>query len=215
MRKKYFKFLLLIILFTFISLNLNSYVFATGYNEFKELEIVDRDDVYLLVNNSRKNKNANLSKVKWKLFGPSVYVSVKNVKVKYKKHDIFSRSNRTSNTLEYEYTYTASAKSKITTDYGNTNTTDIGIKFEIISASIKKSINEAIGLSSEVSISKELNYTITVNPYSKVTMYVTGDGVLSQGAVKYYFFGIPIYKTNWEIIDILTEYYEFYEESYR
>ena len=66
MRKKYFKFLLLILLVTFISLNLNSYVFATGYNEFKELEIVDRDDVYLLVNNSRKNKNANLSKVKWK-----------------------------------------------------------------------------------------------------------------------------------------------------
>ena len=121
MRKKYFKFLLLIILVTFISLNLNSYVFATGYNEFKELEIVDRDDVYLLVNNSRKNKNANLSKVKWKLFGPSVYVSVKNVKVKYKKHDILSRSNRTSNTLEYEYTYTASAKSTAHKDTAEQN----------------------------------------------------------------------------------------------
>ena len=45
-------------------------------------------------------------------------------------------------------------------------------------------------------------------------MYLTGDAYLSQGAAIYYFFGIPIVKKNWEYIDVLTEYYEFYEESY-
>ena len=50
-------------------------------------------------------------------------------------------------------------------------------------------------------------------PYTKLTLMVRGDCVVSNGVGKYYVFGIPFSKGTWEYIDFVTEYYEFFEEK--
>lgn len=211
--KKLFVFIISIMISSLFILPVHAYS-STGYRQFEDIEIVNRDDVYLLINTSLKTRKNNLSHVKWRLFGPSVYIKHNKVKVKYKKFDTFSRSNKTNNTLEYDYTYKFNVSGEFNVDQSSTSGADISGKVEVINIAVEESIKEAIGASLEVDVSKEVNYTITVDPHTKVTMYITGDALLSQGAVKYYIFGIPVFKSNWEYIDVVTEYYEFYEEIY-
>lgn len=205
--------LTLFVLFVFSINNVQGYSY-TGHRDFEEIYFPEYVDAYLLVNTTKKMQRENISKVRWKLFGTSIYIKHYNIPVKYKKYDIFTRSNKTSNTLEYEYKYTTTLKHKSSIDYKESSGADISAKIEIINLSVDDSISKALGLSTEATFTGELNYTITVDPYTKVTVYLTGDAYLSQGAAIYYFFGIPIVKKNWEYIDVLTEYYEFYEESY-
>lgn len=187
----------------------------TGHRDFSEIIIDEDDDIYLLINTSLSYRKKALNNVKWRLFGPSVYVSINKARVGYKKNDVFSRSNKTSNVIEYDFKYTTTTKIKISSDFTRKNTVDVSAKISQFGGSIEESISNALGIANEVGYSKEVDYTITINPYSKVTMYITGEALLSQGAVKYYFFGIPIYKSNWECIDIVSEFYELYEESYK
>jgi hypothetical protein len=211
--KKIFVFTIMIMITTFLSSPVFAYT-STGYNEFENIEILYRDDVYLLINTTLKTKKKNLEQVKWRFFGPSVYVKNSKVKVKYKKFDAFTRSNKTNNKLEYDYTYRFTLNGQFNLDQTYSTSSDVSAKIEIVNVAVEDSIKNAIGSSIELGVMKEVKYTITVDPHTKVTMYVTGDALLSQGAVKYYFFGIPIFKANWEYIDVVTEYYEFNEEIY-
>ena len=211
--KKLLLYILMIMLLCFSFDKVYAYS-STGYKEFEEIEIL-RENVYLLNNTLLTTKKKDLQKVKWRFFGPSVYVKNKNVSVKYKKYDAFSRSNRTNNALEYEYTYRVNMTGEMNVENSTSVGADASVKIDIVNAKIEESIKKSIGASLEVGVMKEVNYTITVDPHTKVTMYITGDAMLSQGAVKYYLFGIPIYKSNWEYIDVITEYYEFNEEIYK
>lgn len=211
--KKILTITICIMIMSLFILPVNAYS-QTGYREFEDIEILYRDDVYLLVNTTLKSRKDNLSKVKWRMFGSSVYVKHDKVKVKYKKFDAFCRSNKTNNVLEYDYTYRFNVNGEFNIEQSSSNTAEASAKIKMVDATIEQSIKNAIGISLEVGVMKEVNYTITVDPHTKVTMYITGDALLSQGAVKYYFFGIPIIKSNWEYIDVVTEYYEFNEEIY-
>ena len=101
---------------------------STGYKQFEDIEILYRDDVYLLINSSLKTKKKNLEQVKWRFFGASVYVKHNKVKVKYKKFDAFSRSNKTNNTLEYDYTYRFTLDGEFNIDQTYTSATDASAK---------------------------------------------------------------------------------------
>lgn len=211
--KKVFMFIISIMLVGVFATPAMAYS-ATGYRQFEDIEIAYGNDVYLLINTSLSAKRKNLEKVKWRFFGPSVYVKTNKVPVKYKKYDAFSRSNRTNNILQYDYTYRMSMTGEMCIDTASQTGLDVSAKIDIVNLGVEESIKKSIGVSLEIGIMKEVNYTITVDPHTKVTMYITGDALLSQGAVKYFIFGIPVYKTNWEYIDVVTEFYEFNEEIY-
>lgn len=187
----------------------------TGHRNFEEIYLPEGRGLYLLKNSSPKRLREELRQVKWRFFGPSVHVTLNSVRVGYKKNNVFCRSNKTSNVLEYEYKYTSTLKSKISSDQKYVYDLSAKVKINIVDAAIEESISNAINLTTESSTTKEVNYTITVDPYTKVTVYITGEALLSQGAVKYYMFGIPLFQSNWEVIDVITEYYEFYEEVYK
>lgn len=211
--KKAFIFMIYVMVSMIIFTPINAYS-QTGYRQFEDIEIENGNGVYLLINTSLKTKKKNLEQVKWRLFGPSVYIKNNKVPVKYKKFDAFSRSNRTNNVLEYDYTYRMNMSGEMCIDSTSASGYDVSAKIDILNMSVEESIKKSIGATLEVGVMKEVNYTITVDPHTKVTMYITGDALLSQGAIKYYIFGIPIIKTNWEYIDIVTEFYEFNEEIY-
>ena len=186
----------------------------TGHPMFDEIIIPSERNVYLLVNKSLSSKKKQLSSVRWKLFGTSVYTEISKMRVKFKRPNAFVRSNKTSNVIEYEYTYTSSLKTKFSYQYDEKGKFDASVKIAKVGGGIESEIKKALGVSAEIDVMRELNYTITISPYTKVTIYSTGEAYLSQGALKYYFLGIPIYSTNWEQIEVIAEYYELYEEKY-
>ena len=187
----------------------------TGHPLFDEIIIPSERNVYLLANKSLTSKKKQLSKVKWKLFGSSVYTEIYKMRVEFKRPNTFVRSNKTSNVIEYEYTFTSSLKAKYSFQKDENAKIDFSVKISKIGGAIESEVNRVLGLSLEGDITQELNYTITISPYTKVTIYSTGEAYLSQGAMKYYFLGVPIYSTNWEQIEVIAEYYELYEEKYK
>lgn len=205
---------LLMSIFTISNKKVKAYINDTGHPLFDEIIIPDDRKVYLLVNSSLTTKKKQLSKVKWKLFGSSIHTEIYKMKVGFKRPNAFVRSNKTSNVIEYEYTFTSSLKTKYSFQKDEKSKLDISTKIKDFGLSLESEVNKALGITLESSVTQELNYTITISPYTKVTIYSTGEAFLSQGAMKYYVFGIPIYSTNWEQIEVIAEYYELYEEKY-
>lgn len=217
MRKLLKVVLMIFIIFIFTCIVKNE-IYAssqTGHPSFDEIILPEGRNIYLLANSKLSTKKKRLSKVNWKMFGASVYTDLYKVRVGFKKPNTFVRSNRTSNVIEYEYTFTTTLKAKYSYNKDETSKLDVSAKISKFGASLETKVNEELGITVEGSIEQELNYTITINPYTKVSIYSTGEAYLSQGAMKYYFFGIPIYSCNWENIEVIAEYYELYEENYK
>ena len=186
----------------------------TGHPYFDEIIIPEDKDVYLLVNSSLSVRKKQLSKVKWRLFGTSVYTEVYKQKVTFKRPNVFVRSNKTGNVIEYDYKFNSSLKAKLSFQKDEKSKADFTAKIGKFGGGVEADVNEALGVSIESGVSQELSYTITVSPHSKLTIYSTGEAYLSQGALKYYLFGVPVYQTNWEHLEVIAEHYEFYEEKY-
>lgn len=185
----------------------------TGHPGYEEINIPAEKEVYLLVNTTKATKKKMVDKVGWRLFGWSVYVNANKVSVTYKKENIFARANRTSNVVQYEYTFKDIVNVKTSVELDSSLKQGISGKTNGISLSLDKTIRGAIGITKTIEQIKQLEYTITVDPYTKVTMSIRGDAKLSNGGAKNYFLGICVSKGNWEYLDIVNEYYDLYEEK--
>ena len=60
---------------------------------------------------------------------------------------------------------------------------------------------------------EQTSFTVTVMPNYKLIFRETGEALVTNGVSKYYFFGITFSKGEWEYIDVVTRYYELYEEG--
>ena len=67
--------------------------------------------------------------------------------------------------------------------------------------------------SSEEYFEEKTNFSVDLKPYTKLSLMIRGDCIVSSGVGKNYFLGIQIEKGTWEYIDFVTEYYEFLEEE--
>ena len=76
-----------------------------------------------------------------------------------------------------------------------------------------KVLESDIGLKSDISFEEEMDFTIKILPQKKVSLIVKGKATISSGANKYYFLGICTKKGYWEYVDVISEYYELYEEE--
>ena len=86
-------------------------------------------------------------------------------------------------------------------------------KIDSVSIGLDTSIRGEIGMKSTISFEEEVDFTVKIMPNKKVSLLVKGIATLSNGASKYYFLGICTKKNYWEYIDVLSEYYELYEET--
>ncbi len=202
-----------------ILLCLNIYVVnaasVAGHTNFQEIKIPNGSASKLISEMSDVVINAAYDKVKHRLFGWSVSSIVTDQKVTYKGDTVFSKKNNTSQYLNYIYR-TESESSVTTSISASASLAGKGSgKIKGVTASLDASIRGEIGKKTYVSRSEETEIKIVVPPYKKLTICIRGEARLNNGVCKYYFLGIRMKKGEWEYIDIINEYYDYYEENIR
>ena len=213
--KKFLKMNLTILLFGFVMINLINVEAAskTGHSAFNKITFLYNPEARLLVEMTKVEKEKVMSKVKKKAFGWSTKANYVNLEVVYEAGSVFSRSNHTSQAIDFNYS-TSEAK---TTEFDVTSSGTLAMKasgkFDVISASLDKSIRLDIGIKNKIVKTEDMDFTIKILPGKKISLVVKGIATLSNGAAKYYFFGICTKKNYWEYVDVVSEYYELYEEK--
>ncbi|MEI3526953.1 MAG: hypothetical protein V8R15_02570 [Bacilli bacterium] len=185
----------------------------TGHKEFEKITFTYNPEAKLLVDMSDSELNEMMKNVKKKTFGWSIYSKIKNYEVIYEAGTIFSRSNNTSQEINFNYNTASTTKQQFSFNLSGTLAMKTSGKIDVVSASLDKSIKSDIGLKSDISFEEEMDFTIKILPQKKVSLIVKGKATISSGANKYYFLGICTKKGYWEYVDVISEYYELYEEE--
>lgn len=185
----------------------------TGHKEFTRIDFAYNKDAKLLVFYTKDELDEMMNGVKRRAFGWSVNTEVKNNEVVYEAGSVFSRSNNTSQAINFTYNTTSTTKNQLTYEGSGSIAMKLSGKIESVSTTLDNSIRLEIGVKKEMNFVEEMDFTIKILPKKKVSLIVKGNALLSNGASKYYFLGLCTKKNYWEYIDIYTEYYELYEEN--
>lgn len=185
----------------------------TGHAEFNKITFLYNPEAKLLVDMNKNELNSLLKGVKKKAFGWSTKANKMNLEVLYEAGTIFSRSNHTSQAIDFTYTTSEAKTYELDLTRSGTLAMKASGKFETISASLDRSIRLDIGVKSKIVKTEDMDFTIKILPGKKVSLVVKGIATFSNGASKYYVFGICTKKSFWEYVDVVNEYYELYEET--
>lgn len=213
--KRFFKINLMIIVFgltliSFINVKAGT---KTGHKEFTKITFLYNPEAYLLVEMNNNQLDEMMKEVRRKAFGWSTYTNIVNYEVVYEAGSIFSRSNNTSQPIDFTYSTVASSSKQVDTNTTGTLALKASGKIDSITLGLDSSIRGEIGTKSVVSFEEEVDFTVKIMPNKKVSLLVKGIATLSNGASKYYFLGICTKKNFWEYVDVMSEYYELYEET--
>ncbi len=213
--KRFFKInimIMLIALFIISTINLKAGT-KTGHSEFTKIDFIYNKDALLLVEMDNKQLSKIMKEVKKKAFGWSTNSNIVNYEVVYEAGSIFSRSNNTSQMINF--TYKTSKDTSIQTTINGTSSIALKAsgKIDSISIGLENNIRTEIGVKKTVSFEETVDFSVKIMPNKKVSLLIKGLATLSNGASKYYFLGICTKKNYWEYVDIMSEYYELYEED--
>ena len=203
-------FILTFVLITFINVNAGT---KTGHKEFTKITFLYNKDAFLLVEMNNTQLEDMMKEVKRKAFGWSTYTNIINNEVVYEAGSIFSRSNNTSQPIDFTYSTLASTSKQLTSNLSGTLAMKASGKIDVVTLGLDTSIRGEIGTKSTISFEEEVDFSVKIMPNKKISLLVKGIANLSNGASKYYFLGICTKKNYWEYIDVMSEYYELYEET--
>ena len=205
-----FIILLSLILISIISVDAGT---KTGHQEFTKITFLYNPEALLLVEMDDNKLDSMMKNVKKKVFGWSTYTNIVNYDVVYEAGSIFSRSNNTSQPIDF--TYSTSSQTSVQTSINGSSSIALKAsgKIDAVSLGLESSVRTEIGVKKTVSFEESVDFTVKIMPNKKVSLLVKGNAILSNGASKYYFLGICTKKNFWEFVDIMSEYYELYEET--
>lgn len=215
MIKRKITFIILTFLFLMLAsvVSLNAFI-KTGHDEFQEI-IFDDENVVLLVNMNKDEISKEYNRLNRKAFGWTTHYFNMNEHAEYVGNTLFSRSNRTGETIKISY--------KLTEEAFNSTVLKVsgGVDLKVTAQNKKKTITGTVNPSFSIgntktnSQSKEevTEFKMDIAPYTRVSLRITGECYVTTAISKYFFFGIPLKKGEWERIDVETMYYELYEES--
>lgn len=203
-------FLMTLLVVSFINVDAGT---KTGHKEFTKITFIYNPDELLLIEMDDDKLNSMMDSVKKKAFGWSNYSNIVNYEVIYEAGSIFSRSNNTSSAIDFTYTTSSSTSVTLSVEGSSSLALKASGKIDTISLGLENNIRTEIGFKKTVTFEETADFTVRIMPNKKVSLLVKGNATLSNGAAKYYFLGICTKKNYWEYIDIMSEYYELYEET--
>ena len=135
------------------------------------------------------------------------------VKIDYVGDTVFAKANNTSNTLSFIHTFEVEDVLETSVSVSGDIHLDVGIKGKKVTTAVDSRIRGEIGRKTKKTTTETLKTTIIIPANTKVTVTIKGKARLNNGVAKYFFLGIGTKKGTWEYIDIINEYYDYYEEA--
>ncbi|MBR2891503.1 MAG: hypothetical protein IKC22_03885 [Bacilli bacterium] len=157
--------------------------------------------------------NAAYKKVRRKAFGWSINSIVEDETIKYVGDTVFSKANNTSAGLTFTHTFEVINVLETSVSVSKSLEGSISYKGKKISGGFDAAIRKEIGEKTKEQVSETTKTNIYIPSKTKLSITIKGTALLNNGVTKYFFFGIPFKKGTWEYIDVVTEYYDYYEEK--
>lgn len=186
---------------------------STGHSEFESIDFPEGSRGRLLVNTTDAEKKKALDNVPWKFFGWSVKNICTRQTVFYVGKTIFSRANRTSTPIEFDYYMKIGRTISNSVSISGGLTTKVSGKIKAVSLGIDFKADAKWEKIIKQTEEEKTSFTVKILPNTKISLFIKGVAEVTNGGSKYYAFGVPIKKGNFEFIEVVTEYYELYEEK--
>ncbi|MBQ8292610.1 MAG: hypothetical protein IJX78_02235 [Bacilli bacterium] len=209
MKKILFCFGCLLLCFNILIVNASE---APGHPEFQEIIIPRNSKAKLISDMDQKTIDNALNQLKRKVWGWSVNIIVKNQTVEYVGDTVFAKRNNTSQTLKYTYYVENESSFTGSVAVSSSLAMEAGGKIEGVSLSLDRTIRSEIGAKIYKAKTESTEILITIPPKRKLTVSIRGEARLNNGVSKFYIFGLSFKKGTWEYIDVVNEYYDYYEE---
>lgn len=203
-----------IVLITFIGLIIIPLrVNASSHPDFEEIIFLYDSPASLIEDMSEEKIQGAYKKVKRKVFGWSISGIVEDEMVKYIGDTVFSKANNTSSPLTFTHTFEVVNVLETSVSVSRSLEGSISYKGKKITGSFNTAIRKEIGEKTKEQVSETTKTNIYIPSKTKLSITIKGTAMLNSGVTKYFFLGIPIKKGTWEYIDVITEYYDYYEEE--
>ena len=186
---------------------------AASHAEFTKIIFIHNSNACLMEDMPKSVVDSAYKKVKRKLFGWNVQTIIKDEKIKYEGDVVFSKTNRTSRELTFNYSYEVENSFETSVSVSGDISISASGKVKGITGTLNGKIRKEIGEKTKTVMSESTRTVLVIPAHTKLTVQLKGFARLNNGVAKYYLFGIGIKKGTWEIIDKMTEYYDYYEEK--
>lgn len=205
--KKLFIFSLLVLL-----LSSSNKAFA-DYHTYQEITVKNQG-MKMLENYSQADYKDYYSRLgKKKFWGWRTFTAFSNEEVYFIKDTLYVIVNEGTSPITEKITF--SRDSVITKQYGVSGS--IGIKGSGTAKKFKWGLESKIegdfSYTEKTTLEEEYQLTIEVDPMTKLTIQILGEGKVTNGVAKYYRFWMESKKGGFEIFIVTTEYYSLVKEK--
>lgn len=206
----------IIIVFCFLiisSISLSAYS-KTGHEMFSEIEFVE--DGKLLINMTSSEINDAYNTLgRAKFIGWKHHYLNLNKEAKYVGEVIFAKSNRSREPMKIDYSLKETNSKQRSIKYGGSLSGSFESTIKKINgkAKVNAEVKGEVGNVNTNTRVEETSFSAVVMPNYRLVFRVSGEAVVTSGVSKNYFLGITLKKGSWECIDVITQYYELYEEE--
>lgn len=205
--KKIIIFILVVLNISFCSINA-----SINYPDFKEIEF-ENEGVKLIENYAKTEIKEAFKKLGKRFIGWNVYYLNINEEFHYVGKIVFARENNLdvplvfdhdiAETVAYERSIKFTGKLNLKVDASNKN----------LKGGLGGEIEHVIGKKETFTRVEKIEMKINVPARKKFCVRAVGEARISNGVSKYRFFGIVFKQGTWEIMDVISEYFLYYEED--
>src|SRR5690554_467106 len=185
---------------------------VTGHEIFSEITFKEKNKIII-----KKSKNEIDQKYyylrKPKFMGWKHYYFNMKEEATYVGEVLFAKSNRSRDPIKIDYKYKDTNTNERSVTYGGSLSGKFKKKIKGIDAEVNAKIEGSIKNVTSNQTIEETSFSVTIMPNTRMIFRETGDCLVTNGVSKYYILGITFNKGEWEYIDIVTRYYELFEEE--
>ncbi|HHZ18253.1 MAG TPA: hypothetical protein GX390_03085 [Acholeplasmataceae bacterium] len=125
---------------------------------------------------------------------------------------IFARVNRTSDPIKFDYSIKETDYIERSVKTTGSISGSFGGKINKIDGKLQGEYKREVTKKTTKTTIEDIAFSVVVKPYTRLTYRITGEALVTNGVSKYYVLGIMMKKGSWEYIDIITTFFELYEE---
>ncbi len=185
---------------------------AEEYLNYQEI-VFDNDEATMLKDFSDADYEEAYSELsKRKFMGWKISVVNKNEPVEFVSETKLKIYNDGFSTIRYEITLDREEEQKYQISASGSISVNVKGDIKKFKGSIDASIKAAVTYTETSTTSETYEFTIIVDPRTYVTIVTRGEGEITNGIAKNYFFWIETKKGGWETFTVTTEYYEIVKE---
>ncbi len=201
------KKIIIISILVFLSSFYHQYVYADDYLTYQDITF-EHSGAKLLEKYSNSDYEKYYSKMKKRRFwGWRTFIAYENEKTYFVKETLYVIENHGETAIVETFSF--KSKEQVKKQYGSTGTIALNGKGEEagFKLGLEEELNYSITGTKTTSIEEEFEIKVYVDPMTKLTVIIQGEGKVSNGVAKYYRFYKNVRKGGWEIFVVTTEYY--------